>query len=160
MPKFNKLSDLFNHLQKNVIPDIMGKEVYEVVVEEESKNVEKYVYDEYSPAAYERRGRNRGLANPRNHTRTFVYSGVGQVKMLVENTTKGKDQTGLDLAKLVEYGHGNGYGEYQFPYSSYGEPTFLNPRRFTYYTILELKQSLRHVEAFKRGLARHNIKVK
>jgi len=158
MAYHKNLKSLFSKLQQDVIPDILGKEVYQEVVETESEMMQRHVYDAYDPVTYERRGASGGLADPRNHVASFFYRNNSEIGMLVQNTTKGKDQN-MYLAGLVEYGHGGGYGEYQYPYRTYGEPTFLNPRRFTYQTILELERTLKHVEAFRSGLKRHGVQT-
>ena len=159
LPKFNNLNDLFAYMNKEVVPDILTKEVFDTVTEAQSRNVEKTVYDAYSPASYERRGRNGGLADPKNNIATFSHS-LSSVKMLIQNTTKGKNQN-IYTAGLVEKGHDAGYGEYQFPYNSTGDAdNFLSARPFISNTINELKRTLAHIESFKKGLNRWNIKVR
>lgn len=158
MAYHKNLDSLFKELQQKVVPDILEKEVYATAVETESQMVQEHVYDSYDPVVYERRGIKGGLADPKNHVSSFFYRNNSEVSLLIQNTTKGKDEN-IYLAGLVEYGHANGYGEYQYPYRTYGDPTFLNPRRFTYQTMLELERTLKHVEAFRSGLKRHNIQT-
>ncbi|GAA0346930.1 hypothetical protein GCM10008931_42760 [Oceanobacillus oncorhynchi subsp. oncorhynchi] len=158
MVRKQTLSNLVNKLKNKVIPDVLANEVYQTVVDVESKNVQKTVYNAYSPLVYKRRGENGGLADPKNHVATFSYAG-NMVTMAVRNTTKGQDGFGY-LSGLIEYGHDAGYGQYDYPYSSVQVPTFLAPRPFISSTKAELERTLAHLTAMKAGMRNRGIKVK
>lgn len=158
MTYHKNLKSLFSQLQEKVIPDVLEKEVLQVVQEAEQRNIQTKVFDAYEdPVVYERRT-SGGLDDMSNMRPRFTSVNNG-MQMLVENITKGKNDSSFEIAGLIEYGHDNGYGKYDYPYRTYGEPTFLNPRRFTYHTMQELKRTLKHVEAFRQGLKRHNIQT-
>lgn len=165
MANFKSLNDLFKHLQTNVIPDVLENEVYSVVVETEQKMIEEHVYDAYSPASsngepwvYERRRYNGGLSDPRNMMASF-YTVTGGYEMLVQNITKGSDDN-FYIAPLIEYGDKHNGLEYQYKSNRDGTAwQYLRERNFTYQTMEELKKTLKHVEAFRKGLKRFGIRT-
>lgn len=158
MANFKNLNNLLKHIQTKVIPDVLADEVYDVVVNTESKMVHREVYAKYQPFIYDRRGDEGGLSDPRNHIATFAYDS-NEVRMFVQNTTTGKWNNQY-IAGVIEYGHDNGYGEYDYPFNRDGTATrFLKPRPFIRKTKEELRSSSAHVKAFKDGLNKRGIRT-
>lgn len=160
------LKSLFNHIQKNVIPDVLKTDVLPVVKKVEQDAIEKFVYDAYNPSStdgepyvYERRRSNGGLSDPNNMMARF-YTVSGGYEMLVENTTTGQYDSNFEIAGLVEYGDNSGYGEYEYKTNRDGTAwQYLQGRGFTFQAASELSRTLEHVMKFKQGLRRHNIKT-
>lgn len=165
--KFNNLNELFEFIKDNM-EDIMKNDVAEAVKDEEQRQISRVVYDVYTPNngepyEYVRRkwkDNSGGLAD-----REVIVATIGKTKdgviLSVINTARGSDQEDLYLAPLVEYGHDNGYGEYQYPYNRDNTAwKFLQSRPFTEETIKALKRSGLHVEVMKQELNRRGIKTK
>lgn len=159
--EFKDLNSLFKYIEKNVV-EIMKSEVSEAVKDEQQRQINEIVYKAYSPFVYERRNwyeGDGGLAD-----REVMVAEVGKTKdgivLSVINLAKGQDQEHLYIAPLVEYGHDNGHGEYQYPYNRDNtEWKFLQARPFTKETIDALKRSGLHVEVLKQELNRRGIKT-
>lgn len=156
MAYHKSLKSLFADMEAKA-NSIMANDVFDKVVEVQSEMVEKHVYDAYDPTAYSRRGRNGGLADPNNNVATF-FSINGAMQMLIQNITTGSDE-GTYIAGLVEYGHNNGYGKYQYPYSSTQDPNFLLPRPFISETIKHLQASGIIRQAFIEGFNKRGIRT-
>lgn len=155
---FDNIDDLFNHIIDD-IQEVMEEDVLDTVSEVQSKNVEKEVYESYDPYLYERRGRAGGLADPSQNIPLFTF-GLNSINMFVKNTVKGKDQD-IYLAPLVEHGHNNGYGSYQYPFNRNNTAEqFLKPRPFISRSIEELKNTNEHIKSFKEGMNRKGYKFK
>jgi hypothetical protein len=142
------------------IAQALNSEVKETVKDVMQSKVESEVYDAYQSGSqseykYERRGENDGLKDKDNM--------IGEVKgntLEVENIAKGKD-SGEYLAGLIEYGHQNGYGEYDYPYVPRGSiGDFRDPRRFIESTRNELANGNELKESMRKGLQKMGIKTK
>jgi hypothetical protein len=159
MPSFDNLKDLFKYVEKEV-SDSMKKEVSEVVKKVQQKAIEDEVYDKYNivggsqqePYVYERRRDHGGLSDPNNMIEVVQVIG-NEIVLQVTNITKGKDDSGLYVAELVEYGDNKGYGEYEYKNNRDGTAyQYRNPRPFTKETINRLKESGQHIDALRRSL--------
>ena len=158
MPKFDTMQQLEAYLLLKV-QKAMSTTVALEVKQLESKNVKEVVYSEYSPKEYLRREDNGGLSDINNMSHD-VISGGNMVVLSVDNNTMSNpdynpyDKPLFELAGLVEYGDGNGYGEYDY----YGSPDYLKPRRF----IEKTKQDLESGKAryiLIQGLIKEGISV-
>jgi hypothetical protein len=153
MPDFQNLDQLFQYLNQ-VNENIMANEVADKVKSIQSEMVEEVVYDAYDPYVYERRGDYGGLSDTRNmiHTVTSTMNGL---QLIIRNVTTGSKNSNFEIAGLIEYGHDNGHGVYEYNYNRAGtEQQFMQPRPFISETIKRLEQSLEHVQAYQSGLIR------
>lgn len=153
---FNNLEDLFKAL-----PSIIAESMEDVapkIKEVESKHVQSDVFDKYDPYVYQRR-ENGGLDDVTNMPHK-VYANRDIIKLEIENTTRGSDDTSFYIAGLVEYGHQNGYGEYDYDYNRDGtQYLFLQPRPFMSNTVRELSTTKKHIQWMKESLRARGINV-
>lgn len=141
-PKFDNLKDLENFLLLK-IKKAMVTTVASEVKQLESQNIQGIVYGSYNPKIYQRRMENGGLSDV-NNMQHAVTSGGNMVVLTVDNITTSNqsynpnDKDPFQLAGLVEYGDGNGYGEYDYKSSS----DYLNPRPFIRKTKEDLENGM------------------
>lgn len=164
MPTFDNLKQLEDYLNKQMA-DVMQKEVAEKVKDVEQKQIDKTVYDGYSPSSddgepwqYERR-RDKGGLRSRDNMDVDVQMVGNGVELTVENTTKGKDDN-FEIADLVEYG--DGYNGKQYTYKRNRDGTaneYLRARPFTKNTADELEMTGEHIDAMKKGLKARGLSV-
>jgi hypothetical protein len=141
----------------------MENEMATMVKNEESKSVEKNVYQQYQPDngepfVYERRKTTGGLADKKNmkHKVKNVPNGV---ELSVENVTKGKDDK-FKIADLVEYGDGYDGKEYEYKDNRIDTADeYLQARPFTERTGETILQSDAHIETMKLGLKSRGIET-
>ncbi len=160
MPEFRSLKDLENYLQDKIDSALLV-EVAAGIKEVEQTAIQDIVYNTYDPFVYSRRGTHGGLADKDNMTESLVASG----ELWIENYTpfnEGYDTLnhGFGLDELVEYGDYSSGFYYDYPYSTYQEPTFLYPRPFTQETIDRLNKSKEHLDQLWAGLRRRGIHAK
>lgn len=157
MPTFDTIAGLAEYMNNNVLPDVMLNEAHEVVSEEQSRMVQQEVYSPYDPYQYDRRRTQGGLADTRNMIGSISY-GLQGIEYVMENITQGEN--GYELAGLIEYGHNNGHGSYEYTRNRDGtQERYLQARPFISSTIESLQRSLAHVEAVRRGLRRRGIET-
>jgi len=157
MPKFDSIKQLEAYLLLKV-QKAMSTTVALEVKQLESENVKEVVY-EYTPKEYMRREDNGGLSDINNMSHD-VISGGNMVVLSVDNNTMSNPDYNphgkppFELAGLIEYGDGNGYGEYDY----YGSSDYLKPRKF----IEKTKQDLESGKArdiLIKGLIKEGISV-
>jgi hypothetical protein len=142
------------------IAQALNSEVKETVKDVMQSKVESEVYDAYESASkseykYTRRGENDGLKDRDNIVGTLKGN-----TLEVENIAKGKD-SGEYLAGLIEYGHQNGYGEYDYPHVPAGSKgDFRDPRPFVAETKRALASGNELKESMRKGLSKQGLKVK
>lgn len=158
MTAFKNLNQLFKHVQKQ-LESAMNDEVADAVRHEQQKQIQKEVYDEYPyPYYYERRRFTDDGLQDIDVMVSEIKTTSNGVILSVVNLAKGQNQEHLYLAPLIEYGHSNGYGEYQYPYNRDSTAwKFLQPRPFTRATIEALERSGVHIRALKEGLKARGI---
>ena len=160
MAKYNNLQQLYSYLQ-NRVRDTLKDEVATKVKEVESSAIQNEVYNSYIPVNYDRREEDGGLSDINNMVDRVSKDGDG-FKLIVRNKTKPNrenenwDNQVLDLAGLIEYGHGNGYGVYKYTHKQY---SYLKPRPFEEETRTQLNSSKSHVNALKTGLLKRKINI-
>lgn len=159
MATFNNLKGLLKHVSKQVEASLKD-EVADTVRFEEQKQIENVVYDSYPyPYVYERRRFNDGGLQDIDVMVAEIQRIPDGVVLSIVNLAKGQDQEDLYLAPLVEYGHDNGHGYYQYPYNQDDTAwKFLQSRPFTAATIEALQRSKKHVKSLKEGLKKRGIK--
>lgn len=159
MSVFNNVNELINHLESNVLRDVLENEVFDVVAQTQSRMVFEHVYNKYRPVVYKRRGYSGGLGDPKNIVGSF-YKKNNTIQMLIENKTRGYN-SGQYIAGLIEYGDGYNGMKYDFPYKNRLDSryTYLKERPFIRKTIEFLEKSGRHIDALERGLNRRGIKT-
>lgn len=151
------LNELAKQLEKYV-QSALKNEVTEKVKDVMQDKVQSEVYDAYTsysdhPDAYVRRKENDGLMDRDNMIGT-----VNGNTLSVENVTRLSD-TGYYEAGLIEYGHDNGYGEYDYNPAENSVGDFRQPRPFLEETRIELANG-KAKESLKKGLKRQGINVK
>lgn len=157
--KFKNLNQLFSHINKN-IKEIMETDIVEAVKDEQQRQIETEVYGKYEPFEYERRRWNGGLQDRDNMVATPIKKTKDGYIISVVNLTKGDGNESLYLAPLIEYGHGKGYGEYDYPYNRDNTAwKFLRARPFTQATVDALKKSGLLTEVMKQELNRRGIET-
>lgn len=165
MPTFNSIQELQAYLNKEMA-DVLKNEVAQTVKNIEQEKVITEVYDKYNitenglqePYKYQRRGWNGGLADQKNMTEN-VNETAGGVTLTVENITKGQ-QSGEEIAGLIEFGDGNGYGEYDYKLNRDGTSwQYLRARPFTKTTEEELASTGEHIQVFKNGMKSKGIDI-
>jgi hypothetical protein len=162
---FKNLKDLEKFLN-NKIKSAMQNEVAEKVRDVQQSKIDSEVYDAYQPHTednepyvYDRRRDDDGLRDRENMVADVKDSGNG-VELSVENVAKGKDND-FQIAGLIEYGDGAGYGEYDYKYNRDGTAEqYLKERPFIEETRKSLRQTKQHVDALKNGLNRQGIDTK
>lgn len=155
-PQFNDMKSLEAFLLQKIqraMVDTVALEVKQL----ESENIKEVVYNSYAPKVYDRREDNGGLSDIGN-MKHQVISGGNHVVLSVDNTTMSNpnynpnNKSPFELAGLVEYGDGAGFGEYDYKSS----PDYLQPRRF----IEKTKQDLENGKAREimiKGLIKEGI---
>lgn len=157
MPTFKTVTDLEKFL-KAEISKTLKKDVFEQVKKVEQENIQDAVYDAYKPKVYKRRMYEDGLIADSNIIPVVIDNETIAVVNVAEPnpyTPQGRASVDKNLPELVEYGHDNGHGSYD--YSNGG--AYLKPRPFTANTIDELRETNSHVKAMKDGLNRKGIKT-
>lgn len=162
MPEIKSLTELNKYLNKQ-IRSVMEQEMATMVKNEESKSVEKNVYQQYQPNdgepfIYERRKTSGGLADKKNmkHKVKNIPNGV---ELSVENVTKGKNDK-FKIADLVEYGDGFDGKEYEYKDNRINTADeYLQARPFTERTVESIQQSNEHLLVMKLGLKARGIDV-
>jgi hypothetical protein len=154
--------ELIQQKIQSKIADAMKNEVADVVRKIEQEEIEKEVFEKYSPKKYLRRSVG-GLDDPNNMIANTQLRADGSVLLTVENVTMsnpdylpdGKEP--FKIAGVIEYGHGwNGYG-YDYPREG---AAYMEARPFIRSTAERLKNNPEIIEAFKKGLRRRGLNVK
>jgi hypothetical protein len=166
MAAFKNLKDLEKFLNQK-IKKAMENEVAEKVRDIQQEKIDEEVYDVYNvvggshqePYVYERRCDQGGLRDRRNMVADVKESNNG-VELSVENITKAKDQSDINLVGLIEYGDDSQYGYYEYKTNRDGTSwQYRQPRPFLQETRNHLSKTGEHVEALKKGLKRQGIDV-
>lgn len=127
MPEFKSLKELQAFVQ-DVVNMELEDSIAQVIKDGLSTSAESNVYGVYTPNVYARR---HSLSDQSNMDSKLISDGVLEVKMVAEfNDGYGTDNSGDQLAGLVEYGDGwNGY-HYDYPFTSEGKGDYTYPRPF------------------------------
>lgn len=150
---------------KAQLESVMRNEVAQVAKETESDMVEKEVYDRYRPTEdgepwiYKRRGTDQGSGGlgDINQMETSVSRTVHGVEMTVANHATGQQESGMEIAPLVE--GGDGAHGLQYQHKGDGTGNYLKPRPFQEEAQTELENSGKAVDALKRGLRARGVDV-
>lgn len=141
MAEFKSLDAAMQEI-KGRLAEALNTSIAEEVKEFEKSHVYSDVYEayyverhlpEHKPAIYERRYEHGGLADTRGMQHTIEYVGDDVVKLYVDNANQLNLKYGNaaeDLAGIVEFGHGNGYGSYIYPLPNDAIGDFYPPRPF------------------------------
>lgn len=157
--KVNKLSDWVKEVKKRVQHAMI--DVAEIVKSIEQDMIEDLVYDVYEPYEYQRRGNSNGGLQDKSMMISPIKQVGNHIILSVINTAKGQNEEDLYLAPLIEYGHNNGYGEYQYRFNRDNSSwKYLTSRAFTQATIDALRRSGIHVKTLKNGLIKLGLNVK
>ena len=161
MASFKNLKDLIKYATEKV-NESLGDEVASMVKDKQQEHINDDVYMQYNvvdgqrkePYRYERRYFEGGLIDRDN-----IVAEVKDGTLTVTNVTEGKD--GLDnLAKLIEYGDGQG-GQYNYKYNRDDtQDQYLSPRPFIENTRKEIAEKALHKKALIEGLKKRGIKAK
>ena len=139
MAEFKSLDAAMQEI-KGRLAEALNTSVAEEVKEFEKSHVYSDVYAAYAtagrfpePAIYDRRYEHGGLADVRGMQHTIEYVGDDVVKLYVDNANPLNLKYGNaadDLAGIVEFGNGNGYGRYIYPLAQDAIGDFRSPRPF------------------------------
>lgn len=162
MASFKNLDSLMKHIAEKV-NESLGDEVANMVIDKQQEHINDDVYMQYNivdgqrkePYRYKRRYFEDGLIDRDN-----IVAKVKDGTLTVTNVTEGQD--GLDnLAGLIEYGGGKGYGDYDWKYNRDNtQDQYLQPRPFIDNTRQEIAEKSLHKKALIEGLKKRGIKAK
>lgn len=154
MPEFKSVKDLTAFLQ-DVINMELEDSVSQVIKDSLSSSAESNVYGVYSPHVYSRR---HSLSDQGNMDSKLIADGILEVRMVAEfNDGYDSDNSGDQLAGLVEYGHGwNGY-YYDYPDTKDGENAYVSPRPFIQPVRDEIGNDLKDI--MRQALKNAGLKV-
>lgn len=151
-----------NNLVKKIEQDIqntLASDVFDAVVNIQSQEIKREVYDAYTPFEYQRRGAQGGLMDAKNNIATFTNTG-GRIEMLIQNITKGRDN-GEYITPLIVGGDGYKGMEYNYKYNRDGtQDKYLKPRDFVSATMNRLKRTLEVHDVIKTGLIKRGYRFK
>lgn len=153
-----------NRALKQHLNSVMSNQVAEEIKNEQSQQVHKQVYNKYRPNAdgepyvYKRRGDEGGLSDTENMDEDTQFT-VNGVELTVTNNTRGKDGK-TDVSGLVEKGHDNGFGEYDYTRNRSGDAyKYLEARPYLEKTIEELNTNKKHIKSAKKALRSMGLDV-
>lgn len=89
----------------NAVADAINNEVADAVKEKLTESVQNRVYAAYTPANYNRRGGNGGLADKENYHHTMAASG-NKIVLAVSNDTTGNPDRSIFITNIIETGAG------------------------------------------------------
>lgn len=156
MPEFKSLKDLQAFVQ-DVVNMELEDSIAQVIKDGLSTSAENNVYGVYTPNVYARR---YSLSDQSNMDSKLISDGVLEVKIVAEfNDGYGTDNSGDQLAGLVEYGNGwNGY-DYDYPYLANGQiGRYVYPRPFIQPVREEVGNDLKDI--MRQALRNAGLKVK
>lgn len=156
----------WDHLEDVLLKSV--QEAMEVTVapkvkQLQSENVERVVYDAYTPNYYVRRENNGGLSDVRNMEHISDIVG-NSVLMVVHNLTMSNEsylptgETPFEIAGVIEYGRGSGMGIYNYPYGTEASK-FLKARQFIKKTQDDLDNGKLY-QYLKEGLRKQGYVVR
>lgn len=161
MATFKNLKDLEKYL-KEKIDNSLEKEVASMVKAVQTDHIVDDVYMAYNkvgggrqePYVYERRYFQGGLIDRENMV-SEVADGVLTVTNIAEANPDYNKSPVENLAGLIEYGHENGYGQYDYTRNRDGtEWQYMQPRPFIENTRDDIAKNKLHVKALKEALKR------
>lgn len=160
MPDFKDINSLLKYIQKQMNAT-MKEEVAQEVKFEEQRQIQKIVYEAYpNPYAYDRRMYDDGGLQDLDMMVAVTEVRKNEVILSVVNMAKGQDEEDLYIAPLIEYGDGEGHGEYQYKFNrDHSSWRYLQSRPFTAETIDALRRSGKHIKAFKDGMRKRGIEI-
>lgn len=161
MATFKNLKDLEKYL-KEKIDNSLEKEVASMVKAVQTDHIVDDVYMAYNnvnggrqePYVYKRRYFQGGLID-RENMQSEVNDGTLTVTNIAETNPNYAGSPVENLAGLIEYGHENGYGQYDYTRNRDGtEWQYMQPRPFIENTRDDIAKNKLHVKALKEALKR------
>ena len=152
----SNLSQLRQLIQDHV-KKIAVEEMAESVKQVESDEIEKEVYEQYSPTQYIRRKENEGLID-KNNMQVYSNETDKGINIEITNDTKGNEnyknhEVGF-IDEIIEKGEGYTWENSEIanmqPY----------PRPFTEKTIENLQQNKQYIDVLKKEMQKLGYKIK